>query len=151
MEVICANALCAVPFRFKGGPAHHARAKEHYCSRSCQNTTHGLAGTPEHRIWERTRKRAKENGVIFSLTVHDIPPIPTTCPVLRIGIKANTKSGPLDSSPSIDRLNPRLGYAAGNIRIISNRANRLRSDATALELRQIADDALTLEASLGHL
>lgn len=145
MEVICANALCARSFRFRGGPAHFARAENHYCSRSCQNTTHGQAGTPRHKIWEQAKKRAKENAIPFLLTVHDIPDIPPRCPVLGIEIKANSAAGPLDSSPSIDRVIAHLGYVPGNIRIISYRANRLRSDATATELRLVADDAATLE------
>lgn len=146
MEIICSNALCAKPFLWKGGKVHFARSLVHHCSRSCQNTTHGLGGTPRHKIWEGAKKRAKENGMIFSLTIHDIPEIPSHCPVLGIEIRANTKAGPLDSSPSIDRIIASRGYVAGNIRIISNRANRLRSDATSLELKLLAADCAELEA-----
>lgn len=146
MEVTCGNKLCGKVFVFRGGPAHFLRRESHYCSRSCKNTTHGQAGTQRHGIWERTKKRAKENGVSFSLELADIPDIPHHCPILGIEIKANEKSGPLDSSPSLDRLVPSLGYVPGNVRIISNRANRIRSDATANELRLIAEDAERLEA-----
>ncbi len=145
MEVICANSLCARSFSFKEGPAHFARSPQHYCSRSCQNTTHGQAGTQRHKIWERARKRAKENGDIFTLTIADIPEVPTRCPVLSIDIKPNVVAGPLDSSPSLDRIIARLGYIPGNVRVISNRANRLRSDAAAEELRLVAEDAARLE------
>ena len=147
MEVTCANGLCGAPFRWRGGPAHFARAAHHYCSRSCQNTTHGLAGTLRHRIWEQAKKRAKENGVHFALRVEDMPEVPTICPVLGIQIRVNTIAGPLDSSPSIDRLRRDLGYVPGNVRIISNRANRLRSDGSAEELAIIALDAAAVEAS----
>ena len=92
-------------------------------------------------IWAGARKRSKENGVIFDLALQDIPEIPTHCPVLGIRIVANTIAGPLDSSPSLDRIDRSLGYVKGNIRIISNRANRLRSDGTAEELERIAKDA----------
>lgn len=146
MEVKCDNQLCGKVFVFRGGRAHFARVNFHYCSRSCQNTTHGRAGTAQHKIWERSKKRARENGVVFSLTLDDIPAIPKRCPILGIEIKANEKSGPLDSSPSLDRIKPELGYVAGNVRIISNRANRIRSDATARELRLLANDATRLEA-----
>jgi len=146
MEVVCSNDLCGETFEWKGGPAHFARSETHYCSRSCQNTTHGLAGTRRHKMWEGSKKRAKEDGTIFTLTLEDIPEIPERCPVLGILIVSNTKAGPLDSSPSLDRIIPELGYAKGNVRIISNRANRLRSDGTAEELRRIADDAEKLVA-----
>jgi len=147
VEMICGNPLCAKPFKYRFGPVHFARGDKHYCSRSCQNTTHGQAGTPKHKIWERTAKRAKENGTPFSLTVFDVPDIPAVCPVLGIPLVANTVAGPLDSSPSVDRITPALGYVPGNIRIISNRANRLRGDATAAELALIAADAARIEVA----
>lgn len=140
MEVVCSNNLCGRVFTYRGGPAHLKRSKSHCCSRKCQNTTHGLAGTKRHEIWERTKRRAKKDGTIFALTVQDIPHIPEKCPILGIKIVANTKAGPIDSSPSIDRILPSLGYVPNNIRIISNRANRLRSDATSKELRLLAED-----------
>lgn len=145
MEIICENALCKKRFEFRAGPAHFARVAKHYCCRSCKNVTHGLAGTLRHKIWEGAKKRAKENGVIFTLTLADIPQMPVVCPVLGIRIRSNDKAGPLDTSPSLDRLRPALGYVPGNVRIICNRANRIRSDATAGELALIAWDALALE------
>lgn len=48
-----------------------------------------------------------------------------------------TKGGGANS-PSLDRIEPDLGYVAGNAIVISNRANRLKSDATIDELRAIA-------------
>lgn len=141
----CSNPLCGKQFEYTEGKAHLKRTTQHYCCRSCQNTTHGLAGTPKHEIWERARKRARLNNLPFSLTVYDIPDIPSHCPVLGIEVRSNTSAGPIDSSPSIDRLIPSMGYVPGNIRIICNRANRIRSDASAEELRKIADDALILE------
>jgi len=148
--LICANSLCKKEFVFRDNRTHLTRAKEHYCSRSCQNTTHGQAGTQKHKIWERTAKRARLNGLPFSLTVHDIPDIPTLCPVLGILIVANVKAGPLDSIPSLDRLDPVRGYVAGNVRVISNRANRLRSDATSDELRRLAVDLEAIESMRSH-
>lgn len=145
MELVCDNPLCGKRFLFKEGPAHFSRTEKHYCCRSCQNTTHGQSGTPKHQVWGHARKRARMNGIPFSITVEDIPEIPMHCPVLGILLKANITAGPLDSSPSIDRLVPALGYVPGNIRIISNRANRIRSDASAEELRRIAEDATALE------
>lgn len=142
----CDNGLCRKDFQYIGSKAHFERSTHHYCSRNCQNTVHGLAGTPAHKIWERAKKRAKQKGWEFNLSVHDIPPIPENCPVLGIPLAPNDVAGPLDSSPSIDRKNPSLGYVAGNIRIISNRANRLRSNATAYELRLVADDLEKVEA-----
>lgn len=140
MEVVCENKLCDRWFDYRGGVSHWLRSPHHYCSRRCQNMVHGLAGTPRHKIWERTKKRAKEDGTVFSLTLSDIPEVPKYCPVLGIALKANDKVGPLDSSPSLDRIAPNLGYVPSNVRVISNRANRLRSDATLEELRLVVAD-----------
>jgi hypothetical protein len=70
------------------------------------------------------------------LTVEDII-IPAVCPVLGIVIVYN-KTGFHPSSPSLDKVVPELGYVPHNIRVISNRANRLKHDATPAELRKVA-------------
>ena len=40
--------------------------------------------------------------------------------------------------PQLDRKINELGYVRGNVFVISRRANRIKSDATALELEEIA-------------
>jgi hypothetical protein len=62
---------------------------------------------------------------------------PKVCPVLNIPLIKGDASR--DRSPSVDRLKPELGYTPENCRIISNRANRIKNDATVQELRMIAD------------
>ena len=86
-------------------------------------------------------KRAKKKGIEFNLTLDDIPQIPVVCPVLGIPIIPNDGiSAPSDNSPSIDRIDSTKGYIKGNIRIISNRANRIKADATVDELRMVLED-----------
>jgi len=95
----------------------------------------------KYRIWTNVKKRAKQNNTQFNLSIFDIPEIPTHCPILGIAIFENPNGfGPIDNSPSLDRINPKLGYIKGNIRIISNRANRIKSDATISELKLIYED-----------
>lgn len=60
--------------------------------------------------------------------------IPELCPVF--GVKL--VHGDLDWTPSIDRVDATCGYVKGNIAIISNKANRLKNNATADELRTVA-------------
>lgn len=83
------------------------------------------------------RRRAKKAGVPFTITKEDLE-IPSHCPVLGIPIFTSSQSGGNDNSPSLDRILPDKGYVRGNIIIISNRANRLKSDASIRELRDIA-------------
>lgn len=83
------------------------------------------------------KKRAQRDGLPFDITLADLT-IPERCPVL--GIKLVSSRGrPSDASPSLDKIRPERGYVRGNIAIISNRANRLKMNATAAELRMIAD------------
>lgn len=44
-----------------------------------------------------------------------------------------------DASATVDRINPTLGYVPGNIVILSKLANTVKSNATASEIRQVAD------------
>ena len=81
---------------------------------------------------------AARDGIVFSLSVQDLI-WPEYCPVLGIELNYEARSkGSKDDSPSLDRLIPMLGYVPGNVRIISNRANRIKNDGTAEEHRKIA-------------
>jgi hypothetical protein len=43
-----------------------------------------------------------------------------------------------NSTPSLDRMDPNLGYTDDNVRVISMRANQIKSNATPEELLRIA-------------
>lgn len=88
----------------------------------------------EHRIWYRAKARAKRNKLAFNLEVNDIK-IPEKCPVFGFALKVND----CDCTPSIDRIDPLLGYVKGNIQIISNKANRIKSNATWEEILLVAE------------
>ncbi len=100
-------------------------------------TTHGQSGTAEYRMWNAAKERAKKYGLPFSIEPTDIY-IPDYCPALGIllTVEAHVQT---DHSPTLDRIQPDLGYVKGNIAVISMRANRIKNDATAEELRQITD------------
>ena len=44
-----------------------------------------------------------------------------------------------DSSPSLDRVVPSLGYIPSNVAVISHLANRIKNTGTAEQHRRIAD------------
>lgn len=94
---------------------------------------------PRPQMIGNARQRATRAGVPFSITVDDIT-IPTHCPVLGIPLARRMgRQGGCDSSPSLDRLVPELGYTPDNIIVLSKRANRLKNDATLDEVERIAD------------
>lgn len=83
------------------------------------------------------KARSTAAGVPFSLTADDLT-IPQLCPVLGIPLLVG-QSQATDNSPSLDRVLPLLGYVPGNVLVISNRANRIKNNATIPELRLVAD------------
>ena len=107
------------------------------------NRKRGLDPIPTMLIL--AKRRAKKKGLLFNLEHKDIN-MPILCPVL--GVTLKTGLGKLaPESPSLDRINSSLGYVSGNVRIISHRANALKSNATILELTQIIADAYKLAAT----
>jgi hypothetical protein len=60
---------------------------------------------------------------------------PKVCPVFnKVLVFQRGKHGGGPWSPSIDRIDPNLGYIRGNIQIISNKANTMKHNATSEEL-----------------
>jgi hypothetical protein len=132
------------------------RADKKYCSDACKNNyNHSLnkgkraenyknkkeqlihsyrvskETNRERYILTSTKARAKKLGIPFNLELEDII-IPIYCPLL--GIRLKHYIGRENSSPSIDKIDPSLGYVKGNVWIISFKANRCKSNLTVEEL-----------------
>lgn len=91
-------------------------------------------------MYESAKSRAQEKGIPFSITIDDVRaawPPDGRCPALGIVLQ-RAKGAPNDTSPSLDRLNPEWGYIPGNIAVISQAANRIKNNATAAQLQQVA-------------
>ena len=90
----------------------------------------------EMRMFISARNRSKKDNVPFSIDVLDII-IPEYCPVL--GIKLDRDGGKCnDSTPSLDKLIPSLGYTKDNISVISWRANWIKQNSTLEEVEKLA-------------
>lgn len=98
------------------------------------------SGEHEFLVWRLLRdakRRCDKSGVAFNLQASDIT-IPTRCPALGIPIERNRGArGPSQHSPSLDRINPLMGYEPGNVRVISFRANTIKHNATLDELEKL--------------
>lgn len=87
--------------------------------------------------FRQIKRKCAYQGIPFDLTVEDFV-IPSHCPVLGIPLSFWHERGRRpDGTPSVDRVIPSLGYVKGNVRIISERANRLKQDASLDELRAL--------------
>jgi|SRR5579859_6967802 len=102
---------------------------------------------PKSAILCRLRNNARVRGIDFRLNVADIPDTPEFCPVFPwIKLDYQVGDGRSDGSPSVDRINNNIGYVPGNIRIVSDRANYVKGDATDEELIALGKDALSRKA-----
>jgi hypothetical protein len=160
-SLVCAN--CGV--EIVGG-----RKDRKWCSSACGNNVRGRRwkeANPERvitdrrkhntdatkRMITRTRHRAKCLGIPFTITADDFA-IPSVCPVLGIPLHITAgrgRQGYFPDSPSLDRLIPEVGYVPGNVRVISARANLLKSDAGASELRAVLNDLERIENEIARI
>lgn len=88
---------------------------------------------PEYYLWHSARQRAKVNGLEFSIEVSDVV-IPAICPALLVPLVWKDK----EFGASIDRIDNSKGYVKGNIQVISKKANRMKNNATQVELENFS-------------
>ncbi|WP_157272528.1 hypothetical protein [Azonexus hydrophilus] len=92
----------------------------------------------EKYMLDNVRRRSKAKGWEFNLTIEDIV-IPEFCPVL--GVKLDVSIAVIGTrnqfAPSLDRVDNSKGYVKGNVRVISWKANQLKSDASLDDLKAI--------------
>ena len=106
------------------------------CLRLERISKHGLSGTPVYFMWGSAKRRAKDKNLPFNISVEDIR-IPKRCPLLGLKLFPNVGGSSAPNSPTLDRIIPKLGYVKGNVRVISNKANLMKQDATLEELEKL--------------
>ena len=96
------------------------------------------------RLYHSCKHRAKSLGVEFTLSIEDFV-IPERCPYLGVpltNIFAEEGANKAKYNPSVDRINPLLGYTPDNIEIISRKANTMKNNASREELIAFAENVL---------
>ena len=94
------------------------------------------------RLFRTSKKSAKKRGIDFTIKITDIL-IPDFCPVLGIRLHYKDKNkqvsirGKCPNSPSIDRIDNSKGYEKGNVRVISWRANWLKTDSSYVDYMRV--------------
>ena len=84
------------------------------------------------KMHTRCKSRAVLKGIEFDIELSDLV-VPEVCPVL--GVPFDTSN---DYCPSVDRIDSTKGYIKGNVMVMSNKANRMKSNATPSELQKFA-------------
>lgn len=96
------------------------------------------------------RFRAGKRGIPFNLDAEDVEAFQKiidagACQLS--GISFTILSGQTSTSPSLDRIDPALGYVKGNVRVICHALNMALGNWGEVEFRRIATAYLTAEPS----
>ena len=86
-----------------------------------------------------SKNRARAKGLEHTLTLYNLKelyPEDNKCPVFGFEL---SWGHPRDNSPSLDRIDSTKGYTYENCQVISNRANKLKNDATLEELELLVN------------
>lgn len=91
--------------------------------------------------YNEIKRRGTTKGVPVNLSLNEFRQIydnaPSVCPVLGIPMAA-CRDAHEDGSASVDRLVPEIGYTTDNIRIISNKANRIKNEGSVEDHLRVA-------------
>ena len=106
-----------------------------------------------YTLWTSAKKRAKARNIEFSISREDVAAwlASGVCQVtgLPFDLKLGTKrQEPL--APSLDRINPKLGYVAGNVQCVCWLYNRAKGDGTHDELMILATALFTKATGYAH-
>ncbi len=96
---------------------------------------------PEVRtLYSRLKNSANKRNIPFDLKISDMYLIsyPLTCSILGMPLQFH-KGQAQDNSYSVDRIDSSLGYTIDNIQIISNKANRIKNNATSEDLKMFVN------------
>jgi hypothetical protein len=93
----------------------------------------------ENKLYYAAKFRAKQKGLDFNLEKSDII-IPQYCPVFTdLELDKKNSGNSKSNSPTLDRIDNNKGYVKGNVKVISHRANSLKSSGTILEFTKIIE------------
>lgn len=134
----CCHELKAFSYFHSGGAnrdGYFSECKE--CTR--RRNRDSYQKDPRVGMLRSAKYRASKSGTPFNLGLEDIV-VPDFCPVLGIRIFFTYGSrATRDTQPSLDRIIPEKGYVKGNVIVVSFRANRIKSNATADEILAVGN------------
>lgn len=100
-------------------------------------------------MWLSSYTNAYSKGLEHTIKISDIP-LPKFCIYLGIELDytapSKRASGRIWNGPNIDRIDPTKGYILGNIQVISDLANRMKTNATVEQLIAFAEGVLRIHA-----
>lgn len=143
---VCAKVKPMEDFYFCGNNRDNLMGKCKVCQREHTSRNHKEAYVHKSPVYKSVAKslrgakaRAVKSNIVFNITIEDLGDLPTRCPVLGVELIPGTRGGANNNSPSIDRFDSTKGYVAGNVYVISCRANVLKNNGTLEEHKLIYD------------
>lgn len=117
-----------------------ARKRRKYCD-TCAYLKRDPVTTWCYVAFRHARDRAAKKNIPFDLSKDYLRQLALDrCPALGILLDYSLGKGCVKyNSPTVDRIVPELGYVPGNVIVVSSRANSVHSDATADELKRVAE------------
>ena len=88
----------------------------------------------------KIRLKAEKSKLDFNLNsqyLKDIFPVDGKCPALKFTLEKGINGIGTDRSPSLDRINNKLGYTKDNVQWVSRLANQIMSSATPDQVIQV--------------
>ena len=91
---------------------------------------------PHRAFFLAKRSHARQDGVEFTLDMDDLD-WPTHCPVFGTLLLYNQGGRGNPNGASVDRIDNSRGYVAGNVAIISRRANTMKHNAGVEDIKAL--------------
>lgn len=133
LGVCCYCRKCVKAKNKLYGPDNYKRAKAKWMSTTYRER---VTKDPRKSMLQKCQGRARAIGRECNINVEDIV-IPEYCPIL--GTKLELFSSDHKRRPSVDRVDNTKGYVKGNVRVISQAANSMKSWHTLETLRKMID------------
>ena len=134
---VCKKVLPITKFYRHPGMIDGRRPDCKYCDSIRKRKIH--VKNPEISAFTNLKHRAKRKNIPMELTREHLKkafPNDMICPALGIKMEVG-ENNRIVNSPSIDRIIPEKGYVPGNIIVVSNKANRIKTDATPDEIIKV--------------
>lgn len=95
------------------------------------------SGIVSYRTFNNSKNRSKKKGLEHTLVWKDLI-VPARCPYLGVPLfSGKGKTGPINNSPTIDRIDNSKGYTKENTIICSYKANKMKNDLTLQEAEKV--------------
>ena len=103
-----------------------------------------------YELWNQARDRSRKRGLEFSITREFVEKALKSGVCAMTGERFDTSKGATRQNPlapSLDRINPKIGYVLGNCRLVTWIYNRAKGDGTDADVFALAESLNAIKIS----